>query len=104
MRIKGEAPFFAGSCTRQAITKTTCAFNLRTEPQATRFDHALLPLSPRTRKRWSTDKWTGYEVVLDLWPDVNVGLRLDRNLATLARRASEGIAQSRCASLACASG
>jgi hypothetical protein len=31
-------------------------------------------------------------------------LGLDRNLATLARRAGEGFAQSRCASLACASG
>ena len=35
---------------------------------------------------------------LDAWKG------LDRNLAILARRASEGIARSRCASLACASG
>ena len=35
-----------------------------------RFDLEALPFNPRTRKSWETEKWTGYEVVLDLWEDV----------------------------------
>lgn len=35
-----------------------------------RFDQKLLPAAPRSRKTWETDKWTGYEVVLDVFPDV----------------------------------
>ncbi len=35
-----------------------------------RFDDELLPPKPRTRKVYEADRWTGYEVVLDVWPDV----------------------------------
>ena len=35
-----------------------------------RLDDPLLPFNPRTRKIYDTDKWVGYEVVLDVWPDV----------------------------------
>lgn len=35
-----------------------------------RFDDAVLPPKPRTRKAYQTSTWTGYEVVLDVWPDV----------------------------------
>lgn len=35
-----------------------------------RFDDPLLPPHPRTRKAYQTSTWTGYEVVLDVWPDV----------------------------------
>jgi len=35
-----------------------------------RFDQPLLPPNPRTRKSYDEPKWTGYEVVLDVWPDV----------------------------------
>ena len=34
------------------------------------FDDPLLPANPRSRKTYDTEKWTGYEVVLDVWPDV----------------------------------
>ncbi|MEO2019541.1 MAG: dienelactone hydrolase family protein, partial [Fuerstiella sp.] len=34
------------------------------------FDNELLPFKARSRKTWETDKWTGYEVVLDVFPDV----------------------------------
>jgi hypothetical protein len=34
------------------------------------FDRDVLPPSARTRKTWETDTWTGYEVVLDVYPDV----------------------------------
>jgi hypothetical protein len=35
-----------------------------------RFDDPILPANPRTRKAYETDKWTGYEVMLDVFPDV----------------------------------
>ena len=34
------------------------------------FDDERLPFNPRTRKSYDKEKWTGYEVVLDVWPDV----------------------------------
>ncbi len=30
----------------------------------------LLPFNARSRKSWETDKWTGHEVMLDVFPDV----------------------------------
>jgi dienelactone hydrolase len=35
-----------------------------------KFDDPLLPMNPRSRKVYDTPKWTGYEVVLDVYPDV----------------------------------
>ncbi|MDZ4780912.1 MAG: dienelactone hydrolase family protein [Planctomycetia bacterium] len=35
-----------------------------------RFDDPLLPANPRSRKTYDKEKWTGYEVVLDVFPDV----------------------------------
>jgi len=35
-----------------------------------RFPPASLPANPRTRKILDKPKWTGYEVALDVWPDV----------------------------------
>jgi dienelactone hydrolase len=35
-----------------------------------RFDDPLLPPNPRARKVYDNPKWTGYEVVLDVWQDV----------------------------------
>jgi dienelactone hydrolase len=34
------------------------------------FDAPYVPLNPRTRKVGETDKWTAWDVVLDVWPDV----------------------------------
>ncbi|HEY2250325.1 MAG TPA: dienelactone hydrolase family protein, partial [Planctomycetaceae bacterium] len=34
------------------------------------FDDALRPARPRVRKIYEREKWTGYEVVLDVFPDV----------------------------------
>ncbi len=34
------------------------------------FDQPLLPFNARSRKSWDTEKWTGHEVVLDVFPDV----------------------------------
>jgi dienelactone hydrolase len=35
-----------------------------------RFPAASLPANPRTRKIYDKEKWTGYDVMLDVWPDV----------------------------------
>lgn len=35
-----------------------------------RFDEAMLPASPRSRKIIENEKWTAYDVVLDVWPEV----------------------------------
>ncbi|HXJ75604.1 MAG TPA: dienelactone hydrolase family protein, partial [Candidatus Dormibacteraeota bacterium] len=35
-----------------------------------RFPPASLPAQPRSRKIYDRDKWTGYEVMLDVWPEV----------------------------------
>ncbi len=35
-----------------------------------RFDDAVLPGNPRSRQVYDEPKWTGYEVVLDVFPDV----------------------------------
>lgn len=35
-----------------------------------RFDDELLPPQPRSRKTYDNPKWTGYEIVLDVFPDV----------------------------------
>jgi len=35
-----------------------------------RFDDPLLPPNPRSRKVYDQPKWTGYEIVLDVFPDV----------------------------------
>lgn len=34
------------------------------------FEQPLLPFNARSRKSWDTEKWTGHEVVLDVFPDV----------------------------------
>ena len=34
------------------------------------FTDPLLPANPRTRKAYDSENWLGYEVVLDVWPDV----------------------------------
>lgn len=35
-----------------------------------RFEDRLLPANPRTRQIYDREKWTGYDVVLDVYPDV----------------------------------
>lgn len=35
-----------------------------------RFDEPLLPFNARTRKIAESDRWTAYDVVLDVWPEV----------------------------------
>jgi hypothetical protein len=35
-----------------------------------RFEDSMLPANPQTRKIYDKEKWTGYEVVLDVYPDL----------------------------------
>ena len=35
-----------------------------------KFDDPVLPPKPRSRKAYEAEKWTGYEVVMDVYPDV----------------------------------
>ena len=53
-----------------------------------RFDEPLAPFNPRTRQIYDTAKWTGYEVVLDVWPEVFAWgvLLLPKDLAPGERR------------------
>ena len=35
-----------------------------------KFEEPMLPFNPRTRKIYDTEKWVGYDVVLDVWPEL----------------------------------
>jgi dienelactone hydrolase len=52
------------------------------------FDEALLPPNALTRKIYDREKWTGYEVVLDVWPEVIAWgvLLVPKNIAPGERR------------------
>jgi hypothetical protein len=52
------------------------------------FDAPYLPLNPRTRKVAETARWTAWDVVLDVWPDVFAGgvLVVPKDLAAGERR------------------
>ena len=34
------------------------------------FDEPFVPFNPRTRQIYDTERWSGYEVALDVWPEV----------------------------------
>jgi dienelactone hydrolase len=52
------------------------------------FDEPLLPPNARTRQIYDREKWVGYEVVLDVWPDVIAWgvLLIPKNIAPGQRR------------------
>lgn len=59
-------------------TSSVSAFEASVEPYRQkfaeevigRFDRPLLPAKPRSRQVYDEEKWTGYEVVLDVFPDL----------------------------------
>jgi hypothetical protein len=63
---------------RALDTSSLDAFNKTVEPYRETFkrdvigwwDDPLLPAKPRSRKVYDEEKWTGYEVVLDVFPEV----------------------------------
>ena len=73
-----ESPFVRKRFMSQLDTSSIEAYQKSVEPYREifrdevigRFDYQTLPFNARTRKSWETDRWTGYEVVLDVWPDV----------------------------------
>jgi cephalosporin-C deacetylase-like acetyl esterase len=73
-----ESPYVRAEFMNKLDTSSVEAFEKSTERYreyfATdvigRFDNPLLPPNPRSRKAYETDKWIGYEVLLDVFPDV----------------------------------
>lgn len=55
----------------EAYEKSTAAYReIFRKEVIGEFDQPLLPFNARSRKSWDTEKWTGHEVVLDVFPDV----------------------------------
>ena len=73
-----ESPFVRKEFTKGLDTSSVEAYEKSVEAYRDtfrdeiigKFDHELLPFNARSRKSWETDKWTGYEVMLDVFPDV----------------------------------
>jgi dienelactone hydrolase len=73
-----ESPYVRQEFMAKLDTSSPAAFKKTIEPYREffynevigRFDQPLLPPRPRTRKSYEGKNWTGYEVVLDVFPDV----------------------------------
>lgn len=68
-----RAEFMAGldSSTPEAYAATSAEYRRRfSEEVIGCFNEPLLPPAPRTRLAYDTPTWTGYEVVLDVFPDL----------------------------------
>jgi hypothetical protein len=76
--LLAESPYTRAEFMKNLDTSTPEKFAATVEPYREifyrdvigRFDDPLLPANPRSRKIYETEKLTGYEVVLDVWPDV----------------------------------
>jgi len=77
-QLLAESPYVRGEFMKKLDTSSVEAYQKSAEEYreffATQvigqFDDPLLEPKPRTRKAYDTEKWTGYEVVLDVFPDV----------------------------------
>lgn len=73
-----ESGFVREQLMSQLDTRSLTAFSKTQEAYRTifrdqvigAFDAPLLPLAARSRKTWETPTWTGYEVQLDVFPEV----------------------------------
>lgn len=73
-----ESPFVRDEFMRELKTDSLANFEESVERYRERFRHEvighfeeeLLPFNARVRQTWDSDKWTGTEVVLDVFPDV----------------------------------
>ena len=73
-----ESPYVRQQFFAKLDTSSSAAFQKTVEPYREyfdtevigRFDIRPLPANPRTRKSYEGEKWIGYEVVLDVFPDV----------------------------------
>jgi dienelactone hydrolase len=76
--LLAESPYIRAEFMKKLDTSSVEAYRKSVEPYREyfakevigQFDDPLLEPKPRTRKSYDTEKWTGYEVVLDVWPDV----------------------------------
>jgi dienelactone hydrolase len=77
-RLLVESEYVRADFMKNIDTSSLSRFNETTEPYREffarevigTFDQPLLPANPRSRKSYDNDKWIGYEVVLDVFPDV----------------------------------
>jgi len=73
-----ESPFVRKEFMAKLDTSSVDAYKKSVEDYRTifrkevigEFDQPLLEFDARSRKSWDTEKWTGHEVVLDVFPDV----------------------------------
>jgi len=73
-----ESPFVRKEYLKKLDTSSVAAYSQSVEPYRNdfrhdvigHFDHDLLPFHARSRKSWETEKWTGYEVQLDVFEEV----------------------------------
>lgn len=76
--LLSESPYIRKEFMKNLDTSSVEAYKKTVEPYREifakevigQFDDPLLDPKPRTRKSYETEKWTGYEVVLDVFPDV----------------------------------
>ncbi len=77
-RLLDESPHARKEFMKKLDTSSLPAYEKSVEPYRAlfrqevigSFDIPLSPANPRSRKKWDNPKWTGYEVVLDVFPDV----------------------------------
>lgn len=73
-----ESPFVRKQFMKQLDTSSVAAYEssvehyrkIFREDVVGEFQQPLLPFNARSRKTWETEKWTGHEVLLDVFPDV----------------------------------
>lgn len=76
--VLAESPFVRAKFMAKLDTKSVAAYEKSAEPYRAffrdevigHFDRELLAPQPRTRRTYDRPAWTGYEVVLDVFPDV----------------------------------
>lgn len=77
-QLLAESPYVRAEFMKKLDTSSIEAYQKSVEPYREifakevigQFDDPLLEPKPRTRKSYDNEKWTGYEVVLDVFPDV----------------------------------
>ncbi len=76
--LLGESPYVRQEFMRQVDTRSLDAYRTSIEPYRDlfrtqvigAFDQQRLDFAPRSRQAYDTPAWAGYEVVLDVFPDV----------------------------------
>jgi dienelactone hydrolase len=76
--LLSESPYVRAEFMKKLDTSSVEKYQKSVEPYREffakevigRFDNPMLPPNPRTRKTYEGEKWVGYEVVLDVFPDV----------------------------------